>query len=133
MMRLWKATNCTLFNEKYKISINATLQPSIKILNKCFCVSKDTKWVSSPVRFIAIWSSRCLKHVFLQNPRDPPLCFPEPWFGFPTLVMTHATTLSSALNDIYCLAIISFSLYLVVILSFPCWDKLTKLRFTLHC
>ena len=68
MMRLWKGTNCTLFNEKYKVSINATLQLSIKILNKCFYVSKDTKRVSSPVRFIAIWSSCCLKRAFLQNP-----------------------------------------------------------------
>ena len=29
---------------------------------------------------------------FLRKARDAPLCFPEPWLGFLTLVRTHATT-----------------------------------------
>ena len=94
MTRLWKGANYTLVNNKYKISINTTLQPTIKILNKCSCVSKDTKWVPSPLRFVAFWSSYCLKCVFLRKSRDPPLCFPEPWFGFPSLVRMHAATLT---------------------------------------
>ena len=92
MARLYKGTKYTLVSNKYKISINTTLQPSIKILNKCSCVSKVTKWVSSPLPFVAIWSFYCLRRVFLRKSRDPPLSFPEPWFGFPTLVKTHPTT-----------------------------------------
>ena len=76
----------------YKIELNTTLQPSIKILTKCSCVSEDTKWVSSLLQFVAIWSSYSLKRVFLRKSRDAPLCFPEPWFGFPTLIRTHVTT-----------------------------------------
>ena len=81
-----------LVNDKYKIRLNTTFQPSIKILNKCSCVSEDTKWVPSLLRFVAISSSYSLKLVFLRKSRDALLCFSEPRFGFPTLVRTHATT-----------------------------------------
>ena len=33
--------------------------------------------------------------IYLRKLRDAPLCFPEPWFGFPTLVRTHAATFHS--------------------------------------
>ena len=81
-----------LVNDKYKIRLNTTFQPSIKILNKCSCVSEDTKWVPSLLRFVAISSSYSLKRVFLRKSRDALLCFSEPRFGFSTLVRTHATT-----------------------------------------
>ena len=89
MMRLWKGTNCTLVNCKYKIGINTTRQPSIKILNKCSCLRRHemspfTSTVGRDLIFLH------LKRVFLRKSR--PLCFPEPCFGFPTLVRTHATT-----------------------------------------
>ena len=45
-----------------------------------------------------------------------------------TLVRTHPTTLSPALNGIYRPAIISFSLYLAVPPSSIWWDRLTKLN-----
>ena len=92
MARLWEGINCTLVNNKYKIRLCITLQASINILNKCSCVSEDTKWVPSLLRFVAIWSSYSLKRVFLRKSCDAPMCFPEPRFGFPTLVRTHATT-----------------------------------------
>ena len=95
MARLWIVKNYTLVN-KYKISINTTLQSNVKILNKCSCVSQDTKWFHSPLRFVAISFSYCLKSVFLRKSCDAPLCFPEPWFGFPTFVRTHAATFARA-------------------------------------
>ena len=135
MARLWEGIKYTLVNNRYKIRLNTTLQPSIKILNKCSCESEDTKWIPSLLRFVAIWSSYSLKHVFLRKSRDALLCFPEPRFGFPNLVRTHVTTLSPALNRIYCPAIISFLLYLVVLPSFIWCNKLKNLtnRFALHC
>ena len=54
MAWLWKGTNYTLVNNKYKIIINTTLQPGFKMLNKCSCVSEDTKWVPSLLLFVAI-------------------------------------------------------------------------------
>ena len=92
MALLWEGMNYTLVNKKYKIRLNTTLQPSIKILNKCSCVSEDTKWVPSLLQFVAIWSSYSLKCVFLRKSRNALLYFPEPWFAFPTLVRTQATT-----------------------------------------
>ena len=94
MTGLWKSTNYTLFNSKYKISINTTLQLSIKILSKCSCVSKNTKWIPSSLQFVTIWFSYCLKRDFFRKSRDPPLCFPEPLFGFPTFIRAHATTVA---------------------------------------
>ena len=55
MAWLGKGTNCTLVNNKYKIIINTKLQPGVKMLNKCFFVSEDTKWVPSLLLLIAIY------------------------------------------------------------------------------
>ena len=55
-------------------------------------------------------------------------CFPEPSFGFPTLIRMYVMTLPPAINGIYRPATISFSLYPAVLPLFIWWDKLTKLN-----
>ena len=94
IIRFWST-----FNKKPRINSDLTksliLQKSIRILLLCSCVSEDTKEVLSPPRLVAIWFSYCLKRVILWKSRSAPLCFLEPWFGFPTLVKTHTTTLAT--------------------------------------
>ena len=90
MARLYEGRNHTLANNKYKIRINTTLQASIKILNKCSCLRRQLN--KYPHCCGLSRSSYRLKRIFLRKSRDLPLCFFEPWFGFPTFVRTHVTT-----------------------------------------
>ena len=91
MAALYEGTNYTFADEKYKIKIITTLQPSIKILNKCSYFSEDIKQVPSLLLLVVIWFPYNLKCVFLWKSHDNPLFFSESWFGFPTLVRTQAT------------------------------------------
>ena len=84
-----------LVNSKYKISINTTRQPSIKILNKCSCLRRHemspfTSTVGRDLIFLH------LKRVFYESHLTLLCVSLNPALASPTLVRTHATTLAQS-------------------------------------